>query len=169
MTIVRRPSPFGELVSLRQAMDRLFEDSFVRPSRWSTLASAEGGIVPLDVQVTAEELVVQAQLPGVRPEDLNVTVENGALTISGETRSEERREESNYLIQEIRRGSVSRTITLPEGLEPDKARATFEHGILTLRIPRAEQVKPRTIRISPTTDGHATSTHQPAGAGTAGA
>jgi len=154
MTIARRPSPFGELVTLRQAMDRLFEDSFVRPNRWAQ--SGEAGPLPLDVHVTGDELVVQAHLPGVKPEDLNVTVENGALTISGESHSEERSENNQVLLQEIRHGSVSRTISLPEGLEPDKAKADFEHGVLTLRIPRAEQVKPRTIRISPTTDGQAT-------------
>jgi len=154
MTVVRRPSAFGELVSLRQAMDRLFEDSFVRPNRWVTGANGDGPL-PLDVHVTGDELVVQAQLAGVKPEDLNVTVENGTLTISGETRADERTEEPNYLLREIRRGSVTRTISLPDGLEPDKAEANFDNGVLTLRIPRAEQVKPRSIRITPTTNGHA--------------
>jgi HSP20 family protein len=135
-------------------MDRLFEDSFVRPARWA--ASGDSAPLPLDVHVTGDELVVQAQVPGIKPEDLNVTVENGTLTISGETRSEERTENSQFLLQEIRRGSVSRTISLPDGLEPDKAQANFDNGLLTLRFPRAEQVKPRTIRITPTTNGHAT-------------
>src|SRR5215212_1892124 len=99
MTIARRPSPFGELVTLRQAMDRLFEDSFVRPNRWAQSGEG-GGSLPLDVRVTGEELVVQAQLPGVQPENLNVTVENGALTISGETHSEERSENNQFLLQE---------------------------------------------------------------------
>jgi HSP20 family protein len=159
MTVVRRPSPFGELLSLRQAMDRLFEDSFVRPGRWLTASTAADGSpmgsMPLDVHVTGDELVVQAQLPGVKPEDLDVTVENGTLTIAAETSSETRNEERNFLVHEIRRGSVSRTIPLPDGLEPDRARAEFENGILTLRVPRAEQVKPRTIRITPTVGGHA--------------
>lgn len=158
MTIVRRPSPFGELVSLRQAMDRLFEDSFVRPTRWLTTTSGDSGsgLLPLDVHMTNDELVIQAQLPGVKPDDLDVTVENGTLTIAGETGSESRTEEQSYLLREIRRGSVSRTISLPEGLEPDRAKADFENGVLTLRIPRAEQVKPRAIRITPTIAGTAT-------------
>jgi HSP20 family protein len=158
MTVVRRPSPFGELVSLRQAMDRLFEDSFVRPGRWVSGNGSDGqaGFLPLDVHVTDEELVVQAQLPGVKPDELNVTVENGTLTIAGETSSDTRTEERNFLVREIRRGSVSRTISLPEGLEPDKAKADFENGVLTLRIPRAEQVKPRAIKITPTIAGTAT-------------
>ena len=146
MTIVRRPSPFGELLSLRQAMDRLFEDSFVRPAGWN--GSSDGVALPLDVSVDAEELVVQAALPGVRPEAVEITVEDGTLTIRGDSPSDRREGEGEYLVREIRRGSFARAITLPNGLEPDRASATFEHGILTLRVPRAEQVKPRQIRIS---------------------
>ncbi len=152
MTIIRRPSPFGELMSLRQAMDRLFEDSFVRPSRsWTTLGEAP---IPLDIRHGTDELVVEAALPGVKPEDVDITVEQGTLTIRAES-SSERREEGEYLVQEIRRGMASRTVSLPNGLEPDRATATFENGILTLRIPRAEEVKPRQIRITPTTDAQA--------------
>jgi HSP20 family protein len=154
MTIVRRQSPFGELVSLRQAMDRLFEDSFVRPRTWGG-QSFEGAGLALDARVNQDELLVQAALPGVKPEDVEITIENGTLTISGETRSETKDEKDQVLLQEIRRGSFVRSVTLPNGLEPDKASASFDNGVLSLRIPRAEQVKPRTIRISPTTNGTA--------------
>lgn len=148
MTLVRRTSPLGELMSLRQAMDRLFEDSFVRPR---TLDSgwAANGTLSLDIASTADALVVEAALPGVKPEEVEITVEGGTLTISGSTRSEREEGEGDYLVREIRRGSFSRTVALPDGLEPDKATASFEHGILTLRIPKAEQVKPRQIRITP--------------------
>jgi HSP20 family protein len=152
MTIVRRPSPFGELMSLRSAMDRLFEDSFVRrPFAGLDLPTQ----IPLDVTRTADELIVEAALPGIRPEDVEITVEDGTLSIRGEYREEKRQGESDAesLVQEIRRGSVSRAVTLPTGLEADKAAATFEHGVLTLRIPKAEATKPKQIRISPTTDG----------------
>jgi HSP20 family protein len=146
MTIVRRPSPFGELMSLRQAMDRLFEDSFVRPTRsWSF----GEGLMPLDVRTSADELVVEAALPGVKPHDVDITIEQGTLTIRAQSSSEQREQEGEYVVQEIRRGETSRTLTLPSGLEPDKASATFEDGLLKLRIPRAEQVKPRQIRITP--------------------
>ncbi len=146
MAISRRPSPFGELMSLRQAMDRLFEESFVRPDRW---VGVEGGPVALDVTTDKNELVVHAALPGVKPEDVDITVEAGTLTISGEFREESRTEDARQLLTEIRRGSFRRALSLPSGLEADKATATFENGILTLRIPRAEAVKPRQIRISP--------------------
>jgi HSP20 family protein len=151
MTLSRRPSPFGELLSLRQAMDRLLEDSFVRPRGWgSTLL--EGGAAPLDVTMTADELVVEAALPGVDPEAVDITVADGTLTIRGEVRSERNEGEGDHLVQEIRRGEFSRSIGLPNGLEPDKANASFRNGILTLRIPKAEQVRPRQIRI--TTNGN---------------
>jgi len=153
MTISRRPSPFGELLSLRQAMDRLFEESYVRPRGAWGAGGAEGASLPLDVSTTADALVIEAALPGVRPDDVEITVEDGTLTIRGSSRQERREADGDVLVQEIRRGDVSRSLSLPNGLEPDRAEATFEDGILTLRIPRAEQVKPRQIRISPTTNG----------------
>jgi len=161
MTIVRRPSPFGELLSLRQAMDRLFEDSFVTARPWGTRTwgGADAGL-PLDVTREPNALRIEAALPGIKPEDVQITVEDGTLTIIGESRAErtEKDDEGEVLVQEIRRGAVSRSIALPTGLEPDKASATFEDGVLTLRIPKSEAVKPRQIRISPTSDGQSQST-----------
>jgi HSP20 family protein len=151
MTLVRRTSPLGELVSLRQAMDRLFEDSFVRPNGFG--AAELGGSLPLDVTNTPDALLVEAAMPGIRPEDVEITVENGTLTIRAESKDERKETEGETIIREIRRGSVSRSVTLPTGLEADKASATFENGVLRLSFPRAEEVKPRQIRISPTIDG----------------
>jgi HSP20 family protein len=160
MTIVRRPSRFGELMTLRHAMDRLFDDDFFRPVRWGP-GSFDGPALPLDVTTDAEALTVEAALPGIKPEDVEITVEDGTLTITGQTAHEHKVEDGSYLVQEIRRGTMSRSLTLPNGLEPDKAEATFEHGVLRLRIPKAEQLKPRQIKISPVSDGngrHATET-----------
>jgi HSP20 family protein len=152
MTITRRPSPFGELLSLRQAMDRLFEDSFVRPTGWSPSA-LDSRTLPVDVSMSSDELVVEAQLPGLKPDDVEITLENGTLTIRGETAADREERNDDYLVREIRRGTFSRSITLPNGLQADNASASFENGTLTLRIPKAEEVKPRQIRISPTTNG----------------
>jgi HSP20 family protein len=155
MTLVRRTSPLGELVTLRQAMDRLFEDSFVRPGRWA--GNADGGAsLPLDVTNSADALIVEAALPGIKPDDVEITVEDGTLTIRAESHQERETTEGETLVSEIRRGSVSRMLALPSGLEADKATATFEHGMLRLTFPRAEAVKPRQIRISPTIDGQST-------------
>jgi HSP20 family protein len=150
MTIVRRPSPFGELVTLRQAMDRLFEDSVVGPRPWRSGWPGNGNPA-LDISSGADALVVEAALPGVKPEDVDITVEGDTLTISGQYRSERREGEGDYLVAELHRGSFSRSVSLPKGLEPDKATADFEHGVLTLRIPRAEETKPRQIKIGATT------------------
>jgi HSP20 family protein len=150
--IVRRPSPFGDLMNFRQAMDRLFDDELFRPI-WSQ--SREAFSLPLDVASTPDALLVEASLPGVKPEDVEITVENGTLTISGKTAEDRKVEAGSHLVQEIRRGSFSRSVTLPTGLESDKATATFENGVLSLRIPKAELVKPHQIKIAAVTDSTA--------------
>jgi HSP20 family protein len=154
MTLVRRPSPFSELMTLRQAMDRLFDDTVFRPYAAYT-GNGDLARLPLDVRTTADALLVEASLPGIKPEDVDITVENGTLTIRAEDRSEQREEHGGWVVREISRGSVMRTVTLPTGLEADQAEATFEHGVLKLRIPKAEQGKPRQIRIQPITSGQA--------------
>jgi len=140
-------------MTLRSAMDRLFEDSFVRRPFGSGFDGLSS--LPLDVTSTSDTLLVEAALPGIKPEDVEITVEDGTLSIRGNYREERREGEGESLLSEIRRGSVYRTVALPSGLEADKATATFEHGVLKLRIPKAEAVKPRQIRISPTVEGSA--------------
>ena len=95
---------------------------------------------------------MKAALPGVRPEDVDVTVESDTLTIAGEFREERREDERGYLYQELRRGRFSRTIQLPGDVSADKAKADYEHGVLTLTLPKREEAKPRQIRITPTSD-----------------
>lgn len=151
MTLIRR-GPFGDLLSLRQAMDRLFEESFVNPRTWQL---GDEQPVPVDVYASDDEFVVQAILPGIKPEDVEITVEGTTLTISGDTTVTAEDKEGSLLLQEIRRGRFMRTLSLPAGLEPDKAKATFEDGVLTLRIPKAEQLKPRQIKITSGDGEHA--------------
>jgi HSP20 family protein len=155
MTLNRRPSPFSELVTLRQAMDRLFDDTVFRP--YSYGGNGDFGRLPLDVRTTSDALLVEASLPGIKPENVDITVENGTLTIRAEDSSEREDEQGGWVVREITRGSLMRTVTLPTGLEADRAEATFENGVLKLRFPKAEQVKPRQIRIQPVTAGEATS------------
>jgi HSP20 family protein len=155
MSMIRRTSPFGELLSLRQAMDRLFEDSYVRPRSWG-LAESGAATLPLDIHATKDELVITAALPGFKPEQVDVTVTGDQLTIRAESQQEERSDEEGWLYQEIRRGSLSRTVSLPGDLKTDAATARFENGMLTLTIPKAEESKPRQIQISPTSDSSST-------------
>jgi HSP20 family protein len=131
-------------------MDRLFDDDLVRPRAWRPVTL--GAEPALDITTTPDELVVKASLPGWKPEDVDITLTGSTLVISGEAKEEARREEESWILNEIRRASFSRTLELPEGLLGDRATATFEHGILTLHIPKAEEVKPKQIKISATTD-----------------
>jgi len=151
MSLIRRPSPFGELLSLRQAMDRLFEDSWVRTP--GAVGLGGQGAPAVDAYSTPESLVVEAALPGIRPEDVEISVLGDTLTISGTSRDEQERDDEGYSYREIRRGSFSRTLSLPAGLNPDSAQARFENGLLRLTIPKAEESRPRQIRISPSSNG----------------
>jgi HSP20 family protein len=162
MTMTRRPSPFSELVTLRQAMDRLFDDTVFRPFTSYSGNNGDLARLPLDVKATSDSLVVEAALPGFAPEDVDITVENGTLTIRAEDKRDATSEDGGWVVREISRGSVMRTVTLPTGLEADKAEATFEHGVLRLWFPKAEQTKPRQIRIQPVTSGESTEAGEPA-------
>ena len=150
MTIIRRQSPFDELFTLRRAMDRLFDDDLFRPRAWRPVTM--GAEPALDITTTPDELVVKASLPGWKPEDVEITLTGSTLTISGEMKEEARREEESWVLNEIRRGSFSRTLELPEGLVGDRATASHENGVLTLRIPKAEEIKPKQIKITAMSD-----------------
>lgn len=141
-----RWEPFHELVTMRQAMDRLFEDSNTRPFG---LASVFGrGIAPaVDIYETADEVVLKTPLPGVKPEQLDINVTGNILTIKSETNGEQEIKQENYLRRECHYGAFARSLTLPAGLEIDKTEASLENGILTLTIPKAEEVKPKVIKV----------------------
>ncbi len=151
MTMARRASPFGELLSLRQAMDRLFEDSVVQPRSLLGSNGEEHGI-PLDIASTPEELRIEAALPGVRPDDVEITVLGDSLTINATTGGEDAREEDGYLYREVRRGRFSRSVTLPSQVDSERAVASFENGLLRLSIPKVEAAKPRQIRVGTTSE-----------------
>jgi len=127
-------------------MDRLFEDSFVHPSR-ALAVLGEAATPTLDVDQTPTELVVTAALSGLKPEDVSINITGETLTIQGESKAEQEVKKEDYLYQERRYGSFYRSTVLPSGLKPDNAEATMEDGILTLTIPKAEEVKPKAIKV----------------------
>jgi HSP20 family protein len=143
---IERWHPFTDLMSLRQAMDRLFEDSFVRPSR-ALEALGEVAAPALDIYQKPDEVVVKAALPGVKPEDVNIDITGDTLTIKGESKAEQEVKREDCLYQERRYGAFARSVVLPIGLKSDKAEATMEDGILTLTIPKVEEVKPKAIKV----------------------
>jgi len=140
-----RWEPFREITSLRDAMDRLLEESFIRPGL--LFGETPSGMLPVDMYETDDQVVVKATVPGVKPEDIDVTVTGDLLTIKGEFKSEEETKKRNYLRQERRYGSFCRQVGLPAGVDTDKVKATFEHGVLTLEMPKIESAKAKTIKI----------------------
>ena len=143
-----RWQPFSELTTLREAMDRLFDDSFVRPWHITSLLG-DGAEAPIDMYHTDESVVVKATVPGIKPEEVDITITGDTLTIKGETKSEEEVKEEHYFRKERRYGAFSRSILLPNSLKTDKAEASFENGVLTLTIPKAEEHKPKQIKVKP--------------------
>ena len=142
--IIRR-EPYRDLMSLRQAMDSLFEDFFVRPSH---LLPELGGEEPaLDMYQTDKDVVVKASLPGINPEEVNVSITGDMLTIKGEHKEEEEVKEADYFRKERRYGVFSRSMSLPVPVKTDKADAVFENGVLTLTLPKTEAVKPKRITV----------------------
>lgn len=139
-----RWQPFEELMSLREAMDRLFEESIVWPRSWLAPAAQTFAV---DIYETKDDVVVKASLPGVKPEDVEVSVVGDTLTIKGEVKEEKDIKEENYIRKERRYGSFCRSFTLPVSVNADKATAEYENGVLTLTLPKAEEVKPKTIAI----------------------
>lgn len=148
MANITRYDPLSEMVSLRSAMDRLFEDSFVSPMSWRTISGGESVTPAIDVHETPDDLVVTAVLPGLKAEDVEITMTGQNLTLRGEFKADDEVERDQYLYRERRYGAFSRSLQLPVRVEGDQADATFTDGILTLRIPKAEEVKPRQIRIN---------------------
>ena len=104
-------------------------------------------MLPLDIAENENEFIVKASLPGVRPEDVQITAHGDTLTIRGEMKDEEEKKDVHYHLRELRYGQFQRTVTLPTPISADKAQAHFENGVLTLILPKAEEAKPKQIKI----------------------
>jgi HSP20 family protein len=141
-----RWEPWSDLMSLREAMDQLFAESFVRP-RAGRLAPLGAESLAVDMYETEDDVIIKTAVPGVKPEDIDVSITGDVLTIKGETKAEEKMEKANYIRQERRYGAFSRSVSLPSTVVADKATAEFESGVLTLTLPKAEEVKPKTIKV----------------------
>jgi HSP20 family protein len=145
---VVRWEPFSETVSLRDAVNRLFEDSFIRPNGWLLPFEGGAGSLPVDVVESKDSIVVKVSAPGVKPEDMDISIIGDKLTLKGEMKSEERFEEGNYIRKERRFGSFQRTLTLPSSVVADRANAEFENGVLTLTLPKADEAQPKAIKVN---------------------
>jgi HSP20 family protein len=145
MSNLTRWEPMREMMTLREAMDRLFDDAFTRPINlrdggWSAPA--------VDMYQTDDEVVVRAALPGFKADEVQINVTGDVLTLRGEVRQQEEQKERAWHIREQRWGSFERSLTLPTDVKADQAAADFENGILTITLPKAEEVKPKTISVN---------------------
>jgi len=143
MSNLIRWEPAREMMTLREAMDHLFNDAFTRP-----LTLRDGWSAPaIDMYQTDNEIVVKASLPGVKADEVQINITGEVLTLKGETRHEEEKNDKAWHIREQRWGAFERSLVLPTDVVSDKAKAEFENGILTVTLPKAEEVKPKIINI----------------------
>lgn len=151
--MVSRYPVTGELVSFRDAMDKLMTDALGGTFR-SVFPATQNGQprmpLPLDIYATNEEIVITAAVPGIDPANIEVTVDKETVTLTGSTpdvAQSSEGAEATWLLHELPRGTFSRSITLPVEIDASNADATFEYGVLQLRLPKAEAAKPRKIEI----------------------
>jgi len=143
MSIIRW-DPFDEIMTMRESMDRLFEDFFTRRPRTA------GPLVwqpAVEIFETEQEVVVKAELPGIDPKNVSVTVTGDGLTIKGEAKLEHEDKGRNYYRRELRYGSFQRTVALPTEVKSEETKAAFKHGILEVKVPKAERVKPKAVKV----------------------
>lgn len=143
-----RWEPAAELNSIQSEMNRLFTSLFDSPTRPSTGETARRWIPAMDLIESEDHYVLHADLPGVTEQDIDIELEAGVLKISGERRSTAGREQGGYRRIERSYGSFSRSLTLPDGINADAVQASFDNGVLEVRIPKPEQAKPRRVTIS---------------------
>ena len=142
--MLSRWDPFREMVSMRRAVDRLIENSmggedWNQQIEWS---------LPLDVVEDEGAYVVKASIPGIKPEDLEITYNKGMLTIKGEVKDETETTKGEYHLRERRYGTFTRSISLPAAVKPDDIQASVENGTLTLKLPLSEEIKPKRIAVN---------------------
>jgi HSP20 family protein len=147
MAALTRFDPMRELMTMREAMDRLMGENFFRPFNMLATFAEGGASIPLDMYEEGNTIVVKATIPGIKPEDLKVEIRNDMLTISGETREETEKKEATYHMREQRYGKYERMVALPAAVLADKAEAVFENGMLTLKLPKTEEARTTTIPV----------------------
>ncbi len=140
--MLTRWDPFRDMLSMRRAMDRLFDRSL--ESSWSDTPWD----LALDVMETKDDFIVKASLPGINPDDLEITFTDNVLTIKGETKEDKEIKEEQYHLRERRQGTFSRSISLPNRVKSEAISASYDAGVLTLKLPKVEEVKPKRISIN---------------------
>src|SRR5437660_2683593 len=143
-----RWEPVRELSTIQNEMNRLFNTFFDAPSPSNGGSALRRWIPAMDLVETGEDFVLRADLPGLSEEHVNIELEDNVLTISGERKAEHQERKEGYYRVERASGSFSRSLTLPEGVDPERVKASFDRGVLEVRVPKPEARKPRKVAIS---------------------
>jgi len=144
---ITRWDPWGDIVSLREAMNNLLEESFVRPQP-GTPGPGMASSLALDVKETPDTFMVTASVPGVPPSDIDITILGDTLRIRGQrNEAAETGEGNRWLLRERRFGAFERTVSLPSVVDSEGSTADFKDGVLTITLPKADVAKPRSIPI----------------------
>ena len=144
--MLTRWDPLKDMVNLRNTVDRMFETT-LNDLDMNTQTLSWG--LPLDVIENDDNFLVKASVPGIDPDELEITFSDNVLTIRGEVKSEEEVKEARYHMRERRYGSFARSISLGSRIQGDKIEARYENGVLELTLPKSEEVKPKRIQIHP--------------------
>jgi HSP20 family protein len=140
-------TPLRDFMSLRDAMDRFFEDRWVSPGPWLTWSGAGTQSVPVDIYETADDIVVRAVVPGVKPEDIDIEYQGGVLTLRTKTEPFELDQGATCLVNEISAGQAIRQFSLPRPVQAEEASTAFDNGVLTLTLPKSAEAKPKQIKV----------------------
>src|SRR5437588_9034928 len=143
-----RWEPVRELSSIQNELNRLFNTFFETPSQTNGAPALRRWIPAMDLVETGEEFVLRADLPGLSEGDVNIELEDNVLTISGERKAEHEERKEGYYRVERASGTFARSLTLPEGVNPEAVKASFDRGVLEVRVPKPEERKPRKVTIS---------------------
>ena len=144
-----RWEPVAELNTIQNEMNRLF-NTFFDPSAPTGRGNGttRRWLPPMDLVETPDHYVLRADLPGLSDGDVNVQLEDNVLTISGERKAEHQDQQEGYYRLERAFGAFSRSLTLPDGVDPDGVQGNFDRGVLEIRVPKPEQKKPKTVQIT---------------------
>ena len=140
-------SPLRDFMSLRDGMDRLFEDRWISPGSWLTWSPMGTNFLPLDIYETSDDVVVRAIVPGVGPDGIDIQFQGGVLTIRAKAEEQDIPEGATWLVHEVTPGECIRQVTLPRSIDADRAETMFEHGLLTLSLPKTADAKPKQIKV----------------------
>jgi HSP20 family protein len=145
--MLARRTPRTDFLTLRDAMDRFFDESLLRPTWWSmeTLSTRE---IPLDIFEEGDNVVVKASVPGIKPENLHIEVDDDGLRIWGEVKEEKEHKDEAYYMREHRYGRLERSALLPYAVNVEKSKAEFENGMLMLTLPKTAETKRKEIKVN---------------------